>query len=260
MTLAGVSGVLPLSGCAGDESPASGGDGTESDRRTEAAVRDSTTTRVDFDYPDGVSEEGVTDIERLNDQMTDGIESTGFAFEYEVESTDDSTYQVNETARYDPESEEGLTRVQASSGEQSVNYATYRSGSKVYMAEGLDGQVEYSAYDLSTEENRFDRRTAVDTAREDLDFVDSLTYAVDGVEVRAGRAVATLTITGTIEGDDSWVSAPSGELYVSEAAWPVEFRFEGTSSEESFEANGEFSDIGSAEVDTPDWVRKAKDP
>lgn len=55
------------------------------------------------------------------------------------------------------------------------------------------------------------------------------------------------------------MSAPSGELYVSEAAWPVEFRFKGTSSEGPFEANGEFSDIGSAEVDKPDWVQKAKD-
>ncbi|NHN60737.1 MULTISPECIES: hypothetical protein [Halorussus] len=221
-------------------------------------MKDSTTTRVNFDYPDGLSEEGVTDVERLNDQVIDGIESTSFALDYEIESTDDSTYKVSETARYDPESEEGLTRVQASSGERSVNYATYQSGSKVYMAEGLGGQVEYSAYDLSTGENRFDRRTAVDTAREDLDFVDSLTYAVDSVEVRDGRAVAALTITGTSEGDDSWVSDPSGRMYVSEAAWPVEFRYEGTSSEGSFEANGEFSDIGSAEVDKPDWVQKAK--
>lgn len=190
MALVGSSGTISLSGCTEDGSPTSGIDGTESDRETEAAVKDSTTTKVNFDYPNRMSGKGVTDIERLNEQVIGGIESTSFTLDYEVETTDESTYQVSETARYDPEPEEGLTRVQATSGERSVNYATYQSGSKVYVAEGLGGQVGYSTYDLSTGENRFDRRTAVDTEREDVDFVDTLTYAVNGVEVRSGRTVA----------------------------------------------------------------------
>ncbi|WP_137286684.1 hypothetical protein [Halorussus salinisoli] len=248
-----------MSGCTESGNPTTGTDGTETEGGTEAAVNDATTRKGDFDYPEGLSEESVSDVERLNEQVLDSVESTSFTFDYEIEPAGENSYEASETARYDPESEEGLTRVKASTDEKSVNYATYQSGSKVYMVEGLGRRVEYSTYDLSSPENRFDRRTALDTAREDLDSIDSLTYAVDGVEVRAGRTVAVLTITGAIEADDSWVSDPSGELYVSEAAWPVEFHFEWTSSEGSFEADGEFSDIGNTTVEKPDWVQKAKD-
>lgn len=92
-----------------------------------------------------------------------------------------------------------------------------------------------------------------------MDFIDSVTYAVDGVEVRSGTAVTALTITGAIEGDDAWVSAPSGELYITETAVPVEFHFEGNSDDGSFEADGEFSNLGNTVVEKPDWVQKAKD-
>jgi len=222
-------------------------------------VEDATVDTDSFDYPTGISAEGVSDVEGLSDQVIDNVATTSFTLDYGLETTGGDGYEVSETALYDPESEEGLTRVQASTDERSVNYATYQSGSMVYMAEQIGGNPEYSTYDLSTDENRFSRRTALHSAKEDVEFIDTFTYAVDGVEARDGRAIAALTITGAIEGDDAWLSDPEGELYLSEAAWPVEFRWAGTNSQGTFDANGEFSDIGSTTIERPDWVQDAKD-
>ncbi|MCD2203231.1 hypothetical protein [Halobacterium sp. KA-6] len=252
------SGIATLSGCLDRESATKGADGTGSDGGTKTTAEGPTATVANFDFPEGTGEGGVSDVERLSEQVLDNVETTSFSLDYAAETTDDDSYEVNETARYDPESAEGLTRVQGASGEQSVNYAIYQSGSMVYMAEQVDGNPEYSTYDLSTSENRFKRRTALDSAREDVEFIDSFTYAVDGVTVRDGSATAVLTITGSVEGGDAWLSDPNGTVYLNEAAWPVEFHWNGTSSTGSLEGNGEFSDIGSTTIEKPDWVADAK--
>lgn len=252
ITAIGASSVTPLSGCT------SGGPGTAA-TTTGSGGNASTPEISEYDYPAGVSGAGVEDVERLNEQMNDTAENTSFAFDCQTKMTGDTNYEVTETVRYDSESEQGLTRVEGTADGTAVGHVIYESGSMVYMKENKDGQVEYSTYDLSTAENRFSRRTALDTVRENLDFVDSLTYEVDGVEVRGGRAVAVLTITGITDDSTSQISDPSGELYVSEDALAVEFHYEATVRESTLERDGTFSDVGDTTVEKPDWVQKAKD-
>jgi len=252
-------GITSLSGCTGSESLPAESDDTDSEGGTKTEVEDTTVNVGSFDYPEGVSEGGVSDAERLHEQVVDNVDTTSFTFDYGIETTNDDSYEVSSTALYDPESAEGLIRVQGATDERSVNYAIYHSGSMVYLAEQIDGNHEYSTYDRSTDENRFSRRTARDSAIEGVDFIETFTYAVDGVEAREGRAVAVLPITGAIEGEDAWLSDPDGALYLNEAAWPVEFRWEGTNGQGTLEANGGFSDVGSTTVEKPEWVQDAKE-
>lgn len=255
---AGTVGVALLSGCTGSENGTSAADDTESDGGTEAAVKDATTTEDDFEYPDGLSEEGVSDVQRLSEQVKDNVENTDFTFEAAQKLSGERNYEMNETVYYDPESEVGLARVEATVDGTPIEVVTYNSGTKVYTREERGEGVEYGSYDLSTAENRFSGRTARDTVREDTEFVDTFAYEGDGRDVRAGRTVAVFSIEGVVNEDDPWLSDPSGELLVSEGAWPVEFQFEGTTDGNSLRSNGEFSDTGNTTVEKPDWIQQAK--
>ncbi|MFC4448461.1 DUF7537 family lipoprotein [Halorussus aquaticus] len=252
---AGASGVAALSGCTGRENRTSGAEG---DGGTETAAEDATTTgTVDFEYPDGLSEEGVSDFERLNEQVKNNFETTDFTFEATRKSTGERNYEIDETVYYDLESEVGLVRAEATVDGTPIDVITYNSASKVYTREKRGDGVQYDSFDLSTDENRFSGRTARDTVREDLDFVDTFTYDGDGTDVRDGRAVAVFSIEGVVN-EDPWMNDPSGELLVSEDAWPLAFQFEGTADGNSLRASGEFSDIGDTTVEKPDWIQQAK--
>jgi len=209
----------------------------------------------DFDYPDGVSEEGIEDMDALLESHQNNLSDKEFTIEVRDKVDSEIGEQSSETTfKYDGES---IGLGEDTQGEQSQErYEDYEEQVS-YIKSNVDGDESFTQVPLQTDE--------VFTGLDIISIAEELELELDEITTEDGENVAVFTIVDINdselqgqEGEEVDFEA-SGEMHVSENGYVTytDLTINENVDDITIEQEFESYDIDNTTVEEPDWLETA---
>lgn len=235
------------------DTPATTSDSEKGNAKNETV----TTQKIDYEFPDTVSKDGISDVEKLGSQHYDTAKGLQFKFDRHFLYDTEPTYEVEVTGYNDPAGFM-FSRYSGTAEGTEVEGAVYWNDGDFYVKrkEG-DNEPTYDHEDSQS----FQGRTPLDSVSESTDILRNFTHEFMEFDKYDGHDVALFEVGGIADGASTIVEG-DGTTYVSEHPLIVNYDYSGLreieSEEVDFEASAGMSEIGEAEVKKPDWLDKAR--